>query len=160
MQGSIDPRALTRLEKAILSGEISRIRLSSPGGIVNVAHRLGVLIRDNNIDTYVGSDDECSSACVILLASGVNRHAEEGAHVGLHSVYHTNRVYLQSIKPVDLYRDAQELTAYHLIRTLAFIDSEYHLGFIRLQLHAHHNSTTDEMYFTTNQELKEAGIID
>ncbi len=160
LEEGITPRSSVGLEKAILAGEVSHLRLASPGGAVHVAHRLAVLIREYDIDTYVGSDDFCSSACVILLAAGRKRHVEEGAKVGLHSAYYSQEGFLDKMKAPDLYRHAQESTASHLLKSLAFIESRYHLAFIRLQLHAHRNSTRKELYFATTQELKEAGIID
>lgn len=160
LQGKITPKSLENLGLAIGSGEVSRIRLSSRGGDMDVTHSLAALIRENDIDTYVGSSDYCFSACVILLASGKNRHLEEGAIVGMHSPYATDTAFLESMSAPDVFRLGQARTTYDLLRTLTLIESDYHLSFIALQLLAHSHSSRNTLYYPTIEDLKEAGIID
>jgi hypothetical protein len=59
--------------------------LSSPGGDVNAGLQLASIIRQNQLSTYVTANTTCSSACFYLFAAGVNRWAENGAKVGVHS---------------------------------------------------------------------------
>lgn len=60
--------------------------LNSPGGDMHEAMRLGRIFRAHQIAALVGVDMECSSACVLLLASGVQRLVYLG-RVGIHSPY-------------------------------------------------------------------------
>lgn len=59
------------------------VRLSSPGGDVMEALKIGSLLNRRWMMTYVRPRDECVSACVFLLMSGVVRTAT-GAAIGVH----------------------------------------------------------------------------
>jgi hypothetical protein len=59
------------------------IFLSSEGGSVNAALRLGRFIRTLGVGVF--ADGECSSACVFLLAAGVRRYAD--GPLGVHKPY-------------------------------------------------------------------------
>jgi hypothetical protein len=78
-QGWAD-RAIARIERAEAGGVI----LAGPGGLVHEAKRLGRFVRKRGLMTAVM--DECISACVLVLASGVERYVAPGAKVGVHQV--------------------------------------------------------------------------
>ncbi|MDB5364286.1 MAG: hypothetical protein JWM77_213 [Rhodospirillales bacterium] len=59
------------------------VRLSSPGGDVMEALKIGALLNRRWMMTLVRPRDECVSACVFLLMSGVVRTAT-GAAIGVH----------------------------------------------------------------------------
>ncbi len=61
------------------------IEFNSPGGFVAPAYSMARFIRNMNIDTIIGSAEECSSACMIAFAGGRYRYAWEGAKLGVHS---------------------------------------------------------------------------
>jgi hypothetical protein len=67
--------------------EIRRLRpvglvIDSPGGSVYEARRLGRYLRANGLSTAV--DKSCLSACVDVLAGGVERYITPGAILGIH----------------------------------------------------------------------------
>lgn len=74
-------KALTRHS----GGLSAQVRLSSIGGDVGEAIRIGRIIRGNALTTMV-SDATCVSACVLVLASGVDRLVLNG-RIGIHSPY-------------------------------------------------------------------------
>jgi hypothetical protein len=84
ISGPIDEKTVRAFERAAedsrLSGERSnigprppRVILNSLGGSVAAAMGLGEAIRKRGFSTWVNGQDECSSACVLVLASGVRR---------------------------------------------------------------------------------------
>jgi len=58
--------------------------LDSPGGEVLAAIEMGRILRSNNAQTWVLAECNCDSACVFLLAGGVERVVSPGASLGLH----------------------------------------------------------------------------
>jgi hypothetical protein len=58
--------------------------LSSLGGDVEAAMAIGRIVRSKEFWTTVKAGDKCASACVLILAAGVGRDADEGAIVGIH----------------------------------------------------------------------------
>jgi ATP-dependent protease ClpP protease subunit len=92
--GRIDPgdadrsRAIVEKLKALprhSQGFVAQINLSSPGGEVGEAMKIGRIIRENTLRTLVGNA-VCVSACVLVLASGVERIVTSG-QIGIHSPY-------------------------------------------------------------------------
>ena len=66
---------------------IRKLYLHSPGGSVDDAIEMARLVRERRISTFVPADGYCASACPLLLAGGLTRHAGTGAWVGVHQVY-------------------------------------------------------------------------
>ena len=66
----------------------SWVALTSPGGSVVNAMRLGQLIREAGFNTTIGSTDysppNCFSACAYAFAGGISRHLPEGSKYGIH----------------------------------------------------------------------------
>jgi len=58
--------------------------LNSPGGNVIAAMKIGSFLRAMKAHTAVDSGDGCSSACIFVLAGGVERSAFTGSRLGLH----------------------------------------------------------------------------
>lgn len=56
--------------------------INSPGGSVDEARKLGRYLRANGMRTAV--DDYCASACIDVLAGGVERYATPHAKLGVH----------------------------------------------------------------------------
>lgn len=65
-----------RREKAV------GLLISSPGGSLYEARRLGRYLRQNGL--RVGVQDVCTSACVDVLAGGIERYVTRGAKLGIH----------------------------------------------------------------------------
>ncbi len=64
-----------------------QLQLNSPGGDVKTAMAIGRLARNAQLITIVPRNGLCASACVLVLAGGVRRYAEEGSRIGLHRPY-------------------------------------------------------------------------
>lgn len=61
------------------------ILLDSPGGYLQPASDMAKMIRADNLATGVASNDECVSACVLMLVAGTKRYVGESASIGVHS---------------------------------------------------------------------------
>jgi len=60
------------------------VMLSSTGGDVFTAIRIGEIVRAKGALTYVLPGSDCSSACVLIFAAGVDRIVASGGRLGLH----------------------------------------------------------------------------
>jgi hypothetical protein len=58
--------------------------LSSLGGEVEAAMAIGQIVRNKLFWTTVDSGSKCASSCVLILAAGVGRSADEGSVVAIH----------------------------------------------------------------------------
>ncbi|MDY8108181.1 ATP-dependent Clp protease proteolytic subunit [Fulvimarina sp. 2208YS6-2-32] len=67
--------------------EVTRLFLHSPGGSVEDALQMAADLRAAGISTEVPADGYCASACPLVFAGGLTRHAGESAWIGLHQVY-------------------------------------------------------------------------
>lgn len=63
------------------------VTIASPGGNVDVAMNIGRIIRAKAWAVTVPDDGQCASACVLLLAAGVQRIIYERARVTIHRPY-------------------------------------------------------------------------
>ena len=89
------------------------VRLVSPGGSVGDALQIGRAIRAVGADTVVPAGAPCLSACPYVLASGVERAAEEDAQVGVHQHYFGESSVLPAFMAVeDVQRGQAEVMAY------------------------------------------------
>jgi ATP-dependent protease ClpP protease subunit len=68
------------------SCKLFEIRLSSPGGDVNEAMKIGRMIRERELLVKVDKGNQCLSSCVLILGAGVVRTVFE-ARVGIHRPY-------------------------------------------------------------------------
>lgn len=60
------------------------VKLSSVGGDVIEAIKIGKLIRRNSMWTEVTANSECASACVFILQAGVVRRADDQSQIIIH----------------------------------------------------------------------------
>lgn len=51
------------------------VRLNSPGGSLFEGMRIGTLIRDSSLQTFISSGDTCASACALAFLGGTKRYA-------------------------------------------------------------------------------------
>jgi hypothetical protein len=81
------------------------IFLNSAGGDVLAAIEIGKILREKTAWVNVDSNDQCSSACVYILASGVKRAVYPGASIGLHRPYFEKQIFagLNSSEASKLY---------------------------------------------------------
>lgn len=67
--------------------KIKRIHLFSKGGKLKQALAIAEFIKKNNIETYVGIQGKCYSACTIVFQAGSKRTAHKSAKFMYHYVY-------------------------------------------------------------------------
>lgn len=77
--------------------------LDSIGGDVLAAIEMGRILRNAAAHTWVPRGSECSSACIFLLASGVERRVSPGAKIGLHRPFF-EQSYFSGLSRVDAQR--------------------------------------------------------
>ncbi len=75
-------QALIDIEKYHQTIVLNAVQLNSTGGSVEISWEIGRLIRKKKLNTYVGKDSYCDSACVFILIGGIQRYAfgEVGVH--------------------------------------------------------------------------------
>ena len=119
--------------------------LSSPGGDVLEALKVGELVKNLYVTVWVGPDTgQCASACFIIFASAVSRHALAGL-VGIHRPY-VDRTQLRLLSPKNA--EAQE--------NKALLDAENYLHQLRVpsylvdKMFQHASS---EIYWLSNEDL-------
>lgn len=87
--GRIDPGTAetfaTEIEKR--GGYVKTVVLSSPGGSVADALKMGRLIRAKGFATEVESGGYCASSCPLVFAGGVERRAGAKAALGVHQIF-------------------------------------------------------------------------
>lgn len=83
LSGEIMSGDLEQVEAA-LNRKLAPIHLDSNGGQVLEAIKIGELIRSKSLETRLPYNSSCASACVLLLAAGVIRTADETAGIGIH----------------------------------------------------------------------------
>lgn len=149
-EGTIDPGAAERFEREIAErGEyVATVSLDSPGGAVEDALRISRLIRQNGYATRVAEGALCASSCPLVMAGGVERHAEEGAVVGIHQVYGTGD---GTMSAAHAMAEAQQTTA-RIARHLSEMGIDP--GF---WLHAL-ETAPDRLYYLTPQEMADLSV--
>jgi len=119
---------------------VTRIRLNSPGGLMEEGRKLHDLIRVRHLDTY--SDTGCWSACTLAFVAGKERTVHARAKLGFH------RPCVVGVEPHKL---RQELELQQRYYTSAGVEKEFVL---RVQ-----HTPPDEIWFPSREELRQAGVI-
>jgi hypothetical protein len=87
IRGEILSGDADRFEEAIAGIDKGIVFLTSEGGLVVEALRIGNSIRAKGFVTAVGADDECVSACALIWAAGTPRFMSPTARIGAHAAY-------------------------------------------------------------------------
>jgi hypothetical protein len=87
LSGVIQPGAYRQFRSAISRGEPALVVLDSPGGVLGEALLIGDEVRRRGLNTLVGPNDSCASACAVVFLSGRTKFMGKGASVGLHSAF-------------------------------------------------------------------------
>ncbi|WP_210253028.1 hypothetical protein [Beijerinckia sp. L45] len=86
LSGAIAEGAAERLDILLNAHpRVTRIHLTSEGGLTDEGQRLGDVIAQHHLVTYV--PDYCVSACTLLFIRGVERLMLRGARLGFHAPY-------------------------------------------------------------------------
>lgn len=157
LTGTIDAGAADRFAAEIAQrGEyVTTVALNSPGGSVDDALAIGALIREKGLATSVAAGALCASSCPLVLAGGAERHAAEGAAIGVHQIY-------AAVRPGTLptgigaagnaMADAQETTA-AITRHLSAMGVDPALWLHALE------TPPDRLYYLSPEELKTLRLV-
>jgi hypothetical protein len=85
VSGVIGPGSYDEFRAALMNATPELVVLDGPGGILGEALLIGSEVRRRNLDTMVGPNRSCASACAIVFLSGRVKYLATGASVGLHS---------------------------------------------------------------------------
>jgi hypothetical protein len=149
LKGEILPGDLERLIQFAVHNAIDLANeyfiLSSPGGDVSEALKIGELVKSLYVTVWVGPDTgQCASACFIIFASAVNRYALTGL-VGIHRPY-VDRTRLRLLSPKNV----------EALENKALLDAENYLHQLRVpsylvdKMFQHASS---EIYWLSNEDL-------
>lgn len=90
-------RALQRLKRSGTSLHMNAVRIDSEGGSKVAALEMGRMIRRAGLNTFVGPEDACSSACIYVVMGGVNRMVY--GEVKLHRASFRQSVPIDDVRP-------------------------------------------------------------
>lgn len=85
IRGNISEGDATEFERQIGGIKRGLVVLSSSGGEIDEAFKIGAAINGQGLATMVV--DECASACGLIRLSGVRRYFNQGARIGFHAAY-------------------------------------------------------------------------
>lgn len=99
--------------RASAGQDVTRIRLDSTGGSVADALEIGETVRAAGIDTEVGDNGVCLSACPYVFAGGVAREVAATGQLGVHQHYFGESTILPAFMAVeDVQRGQAEVMSY------------------------------------------------
>ena len=152
LTGTIDPGSAARYaEEVAARGEyVEVVALDSPGGSVEDALAIAVMVRENGFDTMVAAGSLCASSCPLILAAGDARRVAPGAAVGVHQIY------APVLPDFDLtsgqaMSDAQTITA-RITRHLTQMEVDPALWLHALE------TPPDRIYYFSPDELTDYGL--
>ena len=107
LSGIIDRQAADDFVKlAATIHDWAIVVLNSGGGDVSASMTIGRLIRTRSFETAVPKQDVCASACVLILAAGVERSAY--GKIGIHRPHYDDS-YFAGLDPAEALKKYQEL---------------------------------------------------
>jgi membrane-bound ClpP family serine protease len=81
--GGVNDGAAAAIDRAIADApKVGTLLLNSPGGWLREGKRMADVVKRYRLNTRV--DQECFSACTLVLLAGENRSAGEAAQIGFH----------------------------------------------------------------------------
>jgi hypothetical protein len=121
-------------------GAIQVVHLNSVGGRIEEARRIGTLIKDRGLITYVAN--QCDSACTLIFLNGRERWIAENARLGFHA-------------PTFPGMNASELAEAALEEKRILVGLGVPESFADKAIHTPNSS----MWFPSTQELASAHIV-
>jgi membrane-bound ClpP family serine protease len=85
VSGVIGPGSYEEFRAALSGARPELVVLDGPGGILGEALLIGQEVRRLKLNTMVGPNRSCASACAVVFLSGRVKYMANGASVGLHS---------------------------------------------------------------------------
>jgi len=68
------------------SGGVHAVKLDSPGGNLVASIALAKILRGYGLNTIIGPNAVCASACVLIFAAGREKFADRESFIGVHGV--------------------------------------------------------------------------
>jgi len=90
LEGTIVPGTAREFERYLIDNPLkegSELLLHSPGGSVRDAIAMARQARELGLNTRIAAEGYCASSCPLLFASGIERHADKNAWIGVHQIY-------------------------------------------------------------------------
>lgn len=86
LAGDFTPGVAARVATVLAAHpDVTRVHLTSDGGLVEEAVALGTLVAERGLDTYV--PDTCASACTLAFVRGRKRYLAADGALGFHAPY-------------------------------------------------------------------------
>ena len=132
------------------------VSLDSGGGDVKEAQQIGRWIRTMGLNTFVGNNSECASACTDIYIGGKDRAAWVGASFGFHPSSNDWDPGTSLDAAFDSGQMAALDDAFHL---LLHVDAGKEFVALRFMRNVYSKTYWYEMYWANLTELKNAGIV-
>ena len=139
--------------------DVLDIYLDSPGGRVDISHKMGRLIRDEGLNTVVTNKSECQSACVDVFLGGVERFWEEGEddlRLGFHAAFAEN---MKEESPELILEYGQFYAAVDIAYCVEMIPDENIRPFLAFYVDVHNREDSSKMMWPSLEEMLETGIV-
>ncbi len=140
-EGEIEDSFAERLQQH----QFEILEITSPGGVIAAAMDAGLWLREQN--KAVRAVGECLSACVLTLAGGGLRTADEQTHIGVHRFYQ-----LTEDDPFRAGQNAQQLSS-------AIIQYLEQMGINSQLFHRMSAVPSNEMEIISHDELREWQLL-
>ncbi|MFH0258857.1 hypothetical protein ACGRL8_17880 [Vibrio rumoiensis] len=125
LNGRISRDEMVDFKKQLSYRHYDGLLLQSRGGSVKGALEVAALVKKYNIDTY--TETYCSSACLLILASGKEKHAYQGAFMGIHRPYKRKN---DTVIPEPIHGYTYKQMLDELSRSLGKYESEYFMNMV------------------------------
>ena len=132
------------------------LSLHSPGGLVSVAHELGLIVRDGELNTVIVASNVCLSACTDIFLGGNTRIMEQEGGLGYHAAslqYMDGGLTLNNVLEYG-----QFIGVTDMFFGLLMITPGHSIQFASLLYDVHVRDESSVFLFPTNETLLNAGI--
>ena len=149
----------SELLKPLLDGEKwnGYIYLNSGGGAVYEAFKMADMIRSAEATTVIGSNRTCASACAFIYVAGVRRVLWDSAKFGIHAA---SSSVVDPSETLHEYGYMNQRVMLDVISVMMYyVADDYEYAVFQLFYKGISKARHDEMYWATNDELVNAGIV-
>ena len=130
---------------------------NSGGGSVGEAFEMARLVRTAEAITVVTPGRTCASACAFVFVAGVDRRYFDGAVFGIHAASSS------VVNPNNTLHDFGYMNQIVMLEVLNvmmyYVPEAYEYEVFKLFYKGINDARHDQMYWATNQELVNAGIV-
>lgn len=166
LEGEFDSQSYEKFE-ALVNGQFYgfNVLLNSNGGNLQSAIKIGQLIREKNLNTYVASLPEavfaeakdnavCLSACAYAFLGGAERRLANGAKLGFHRFFlNRGQELIESNSTRQLALDQGQIVSAVLVSYIVEMGVDARL----FELAA--GASSDRMYYPTDEQLTDFDVI-